>query len=41
MALGNFCDGGGVMGGVDEEFWFKENLIFIIVLSLVGIRWLQ
>ena len=26
-------------GGVDEEFWFEEGLIFIIVVSLVQIWW--
>ena len=26
-------------GGVDKELWFEEGLIFIIVFSLVQIRW--
>ncbi len=27
------------VGGIDEEFWFEESLILIVVFSLIQIWW--
>ena len=27
------------MGSVNEEFWFKESLIFVVIFSLIRIWW--
>jgi len=26
-------------GGVDEEFWFEEGLVFVVVVSLIRVEW--
>ncbi len=27
------------VGSIDEEFWFEESLIFIVVVSLIQVWW--